>query len=343
MLTTLAKRARARLDPVHWDYFAGGAGDERTVRANEVAFGRLRLVPRVLRATGARDLRTTLLGTDLAAPVLVAPTAFHRLAHPDGEIATARGAAGTVLVVSMAATTPMEAIAAAGGPLWFQLYPQPDEAFTDSLVRRAEAAGCRALVVTVDSPVFGRRDRDQQHGFTDLPAGLACENMRDHTGRVRDIAMDAGIGWDRIGRLRASTRLPILLKGVLHPADAVLAAEHGADGLIVSNHGGRQLDGAIATIDALPAIVQAIGGQVPVLLAGGVRRGAYIVAPIAGGPTAVLVGRPILWGLAADGSDGVRAVLDHLANELDHTLALVGARSTADLTPDIVAGASCSC
>ncbi|MGA5300126.1 alpha-hydroxy acid oxidase [Nucisporomicrobium flavum] len=325
------------LDPVYADFFAGGAGDERTLRGNEEAFQRLRLVPRVLRATGERDLSITLFGTELAAPILVAPTAFHRLAHPDGEAATARGAAGTILVVSMASTTGLEAIAEAGGPLWFQLYPQPDLAFTEAVIRRAEAAGCRALVVTADSPVFGRRERDLRNGFTDLPAGMVCENMRDTTGRVRDIVMDAGLGWDRIDWLRGVTGLPILLKGVLHPADAALAVEHGVSGLVVSNHGGRQLDGAIATVRALPAVVDAVGGRVPVLLDGGVRRGVDVLCALALGATAVLVGRPVLWGLAGGGSAGVRQVLDRLRTELDTALALVGARTPAELTADLVA------
>ncbi|MER7276988.1 alpha-hydroxy acid oxidase [Dactylosporangium sp. NPDC000244] len=339
MFADLRARARERLEPAHWDYFEGGAGDERTMRANTGAFDRVRLLPRVLRATGPRDLRTTLFGTELAAPVLVAPTAFHRLAHPDGEVATARGTAdaGTVLVVSMAATTPVEAIAAAGGPWWFQLYLQPDRGFTAALVRRVEAAGCRALVVTVDSPVFGRRERDQRNRFHDLPPGLACENMRDETGAVRDIAMDAGLGWEGIAWLRGITGLPILLKGVLHPADAELAVEHGVRGLLVSNHGGRQLDGAIAAIDALPAVAEAVGGRLPVLVDGGVRRGADVVAALALGADAVLVGRPVLWGLAAGGAEGVRQVLALLVDDLDRALALVGARTPAGCTPDLVA------
>jgi 4-hydroxymandelate oxidase len=340
-MTGLEALARERLDPVHADFFAGGAGDERTLRANLASFDRLRLVPRVLRATGPRDLRTTLFGTDLATPVLVAPTAFHRLAHPDGEVATARGAAGagTVMVVSMAATRTVEDVAAAGAPLWFQLYPQPDASFTRSVVRRAEAAGCRALVVSVDSPVFGRRHRDLRHGFTDLPTGLACENLRDDSGRVRSIRMDDTLGWDRIDELRDLTGLPLLLKGVLHPADAALAVEHGVAGLVVSNHGGRQLDGAIATIDALPAVVSAVRGRVPVLLDGGVRRGVDVLAALALGATAVLVGRPVVWGLAVDGGKGVRRVLDDLSADLEHSLALAGVRTPADLTPDLVTAA----
>jgi 4-hydroxymandelate oxidase len=339
MFAEIAARARDRLEPAHWDYFAGGAGDERTLRGNEEAFARLRLVPRVLRATGPRDLATTLFGTELAAPILVAPTAFHRLAHAEGELATARGArdAGTVLVVSMAATTPVEDIAAVGAPLWFQVYLQPDREFTAALVRRAEAAGCRALVVTADSPVFGRRERDHRHGFHDLPPGLVCENMRDGTGAVRDIAMDAGLGWADIDWLRGITGLPILLKGVLHPADAQLAVEHGVSGLLVSNHGGRQLDGAIAAVDALPAVAGAVRGRLPVLLDGGVRRGADVLAAIALGACAVLVGRPVVWGLAAGGADGVREVLGLLREDLDRALALAGARRPADVTADLVA------
>ncbi|MFI5913145.1 alpha-hydroxy acid oxidase [Dactylosporangium sp. NPDC051541] len=339
MFADLRARAREVLEPAHWDYFEGGAGDERTLRANEEAFERLRLVPRVLRSTGPRYLGTTLFGTGLRTPILVAPTAFHRLAHPDGELATARGAAaaGTVYVVSMAATTPVEAIAAVAGPWWLQLYPQPDRDFTAALVRRAEAAGCGALVVTADSPVFGRRERDHRNAFHDLPPGLCCENLRDATGAVRDIVMDAGLGWAGIDWLRGVTGLPIVLKGVLHPADAELAVEHGVSGLIVSNHGGRQLDGAVATADALPAVAKAVGGRLPVLVDGGIRRGADVLAALALGADAVLVGRPVLWGLAAGGADGVRLVLDSLSEDLDRVLALAGFRTPAEVTPDAVA------
>ncbi|MFG2062608.1 alpha-hydroxy acid oxidase [Micromonospora sp. NPDC048871] len=342
-LAELADDARRRLDPVHWDFFAGGAEQERTVRANEAAFARRCVVPRVLRGVGRRDLRISLLGSRISMPVLIAPTAFHRLAHPAGEVATAHAAAeaGTIMVVSMAATRPVEEIAAAGGPLWFQLYPQPDLDFTAAVVRRAEAAGCTALVVTVDSPVFGRRDRDLRHRFLDLPPGLTCENMRDASGRVRDIEMDAGLDWARIGWLREVTALPILLKGVLHPADAALAVSHGVDGVLVSNHGGRQLDGTLATLDALPAVVEAVAGRLPVLLDGGIRRGTDILVALALGATAVLIGRPVLWGLAVGGAAGVRHVLDLLHADLDRALALVGASGPADLSSDLVATVAC--
>ena len=335
-MRTLAEKARAALDPVYWDFFAGGAGEERTLVANEDAFDRCRIVPRVLRGVGPRDLRTRLFGTDVAMPVLIAPTAFHRLAHPDGEAGTAAGAraADTVMVVSSAATQPVEEIAATGAKLWFQLYPQPDPGFEAHVIRRAERAGCRALVVTVDSPVLGRRDRDRRNGFADLPAGYACENMRDAGGRVRDIVMDPALGWPQIDRIRAATRLPVLLKGVLHPADARLAAAHGVDGLIVSNHGGRQLDGAIATLDALPAVRAATG--LPVLLDGGVRRGTDILVALALGAAAVLLGRPILWALATGGAPGVRQLLSEMRAELDQAMVLAGAQRTADLIPDLV-------
>lgn len=347
-LADLLAVARDRLDPVHFDFFAGGAGDERTLRANEAAFDRHQILPRVLRGVGEPDLRTVLFGDPVAMPVLVAPTAFHRLAHADGEVACARAvvAADTVMVVSMAATTPIEEIAqaATGMPgahrpprLWFQLYPQPDLAFTESLVRRVEVAGCRALVVTVDSPVFGWRTRDVRNGFLDLPPNLSCENMRDpETGTVRRIELDAGLDWARIGWLRGVTRLPIVLKGILHPSDARLALEHGVDALLVSNHGGRQLDGVPASLDVLPAIVDAVAGRLPVLVDGGIRRGTDVLTALALGATAVAVGRPVVWGLAANGESGVRQVLELLRAELSRAMTLAGVARPADLTPDLL-------
>ncbi|MFI6071934.1 alpha-hydroxy acid oxidase [Actinoplanes sp. NPDC051343] len=337
-LTEPAARAKTNLDPAHWDFFAGGAGEERTVRGNEDAFAGRRIVPRVLRGVGRRDLRTTLLGTGLSMPLLLSPTAFHLLAHPSGEVGTAGAAAaeGVVMVVSMAATQPIEQIAATGAPLWFQLYPQPDAGFERHLVERAAKAGCRALVVTADSPVFGRRERDLRNGFTDLPPGLACENMRDAAGRRRDIAMDPTLTWSVVDRLRGLTDLPIVVKGVLHPADARIAAGR-ADAILVSNHGGRQLDGAIATLDALGPIVAAVEGRIPVLMDGGVRRGTDILVALALGATAVGIGRPVIWALAAGGPPGVRELLAHLRSDLDHALALAGAKRPADLTADLIA------
>ncbi|TDD93307.1 alpha-hydroxy acid oxidase [Actinomadura rubrisoli] len=335
--------ARARLEPAHYDYFAGGAGDEVTLRANEAAFGRLTLLPRVLRGAGVPRTDVTLLGSRAAMPVLIAPTAFHRLADPEGERATARAAAttGTIMIVSMAATVGIEAVAAAapGAALWFQLYPQPDLAFTERVVRRAEAAGCEALVVTVDSPARGVREREVEHGFHDLPDGLCCENLRDG-GRVRPLVMSPDISWRDIAWLRGITTLPIVLKGVLNPLDVPPALDHGVAALLVSNHGGRQLDTLPATVDALPAIVAA-AGDVPVLLDGGVRRGTDAVKAMALGARAVAVGRPVLWGLAADGERGAARVLELLRAEVELALALCGCASADDLGPALVGRAPC--
>lgn len=338
----LRAKARAVLDPVRYDYFAGGADAEVVLAANEAAFRRFALRHRVFRGAERRDLAVALPGARMSMPVLVAPTAFHRLAHPDGELATARAtaAAGTVLVTGMAATTRVDAVVAAaravdpGAAVWFQLYLQPDEEVTATLVRRAADAGCTALVVTADSPVFGRHRRDAEHGFHDLPPGFATENMRDLPGGHRDIAMSPAISWDHLARLREMTALPVWLKGVLHPDDARLAAEHGVAGIVVSNHGGRQSDLAPAAIEALPAVAEAT--DLPVVLDGGVRRGGDVAVALALGAAAVGIGRPVLWGLAADGEHGVTRVLDALRDEFDHVLTLCGGRGPADLTRDLV-------
>jgi 4-hydroxymandelate oxidase len=349
-LRELEAEARQRLDPVAYDYFAGGADDEVTSRANEAAFANLGLIPRVLRGRGTPRLEVSLLGNRISMPVVIAPTAFHRLAHPEGECATARAAAaaGTILIVSMAATAPIEDVAAAGGErsqLWFQLYVQPDLGFTEAVVRRMEDAGCEALVVTVDSPVFGRRERDLRNGFHDLPEGMCCENMREPVGpsqwgRPRDFVFSPELSWEHIDWLRKTTRLPIVLKGIVHPADATLALEHGVDALMVSNHGGRQLDTMLASIDLLPPVVQAVSGRVPLLVDGGVRRGTDVVKGLALGATAVAVGRPIVWGLAVAGEAGVAEVLEMLRSEIGRALALCGCGSPCDVSPDLVRTAS---
>lgn len=323
VLAELHDKARAVLDPVHHDFFAGGAGDEVVLAENEAAFRRLALLPRVLRGREVSE--------DF--PVMISPTAFHKLAHPDGELATARALSGTTLVSSMASTVPIaDVVAAATGPVWFQLYVQPDMAVTEALVRRAEQAGCRALVVTADSPVFGRHRRDLAHGFHDLPPGLAAENMRDLVEPgPRTIAMSPTVSWEHIDRLREMTALPLWVKGILHPRDAELAVGHGVAGIVVSNHGGRQLDLVPAALDALPAVVDAVAGRVPVALDGGVRSGGDIALALALGASAVGIGRPVLWGLAADGDQGVRRVLDVLRDEFLHVLTLCGGELTRDM------------
>jgi 4-hydroxymandelate oxidase len=336
----LEAEARSRLEPAVYDFYAGGTADEITLRANESAFTRISLLPRVLTGRRAVDLAVELLGSRVDMPVLVAPTAFHRLAHPEGELATAQAAAkaGTIMIVSMAATVAVEQVATAGADLWFQLYIQPDLAFTEAIVRRAEQAGCSALVVSVDSPVFGRRERDLRNGFQELPAGLCCENMRDPAdgGRPRRIVFSPGLSWADIGWLRARTALPIVLKGIAHPDDARLALDHGADAIIVSNHGGRQLDTMPAAIELLPPVADAVGGRIPLLLDGGIRRGTDVVKALALGANAVAVGRPVLWGLAVAGPHGVLQVLQTLRSELDAALALCGCGSAAEVSRDLV-------
>ena len=342
--------ARDRLDPVHYDYVAGGARDEVTVRANESAFQRISLLPRVLRGRAKLDTAVTLFGSRASMPVIISPTAFHKLACAEGELATARAAAAadTVMIVSMAATTAVGEVAAAARAavpgrdpqLWFQLYIQPDLEDTEALVRRATDAGCSALVVTVDSPELGVHERNKRNGFTDLPAGMVCENLRnlrgDEPGSVRQIAMSPELSWEHVDWLRAHTKLPILLKGVLHPEDARLALRHGVDGLLLSNHGGRQLDTVPGTIDLLPEMAEAVGGAVPLLLDGGIRRGTDVAKAVALGAVAVGVGRPVVWGLAADGESGAARVLEILREEFEHTMTLCGAGSLEDLTGDLV-------
>ena len=342
--------ARASLDPVYYDYVAGGANDEVTVRANEDGFARLSLLPRVLRGSGRPDPAVTLFGSAVSMPVFASPTAFHRLVCSEGERATARAAAraDVVMIASMASTVAVGEVAAAARAaaaerepvLWFQLYLQPDFEDTAALVRRAVAAGCRALVVTVDSPVLGANERNKRNGFHDLPAGMYCENLRnlrgDEPGSVRQIAMSPELSWDDVDRLRELTDLPILLKGVLHPQDARTAVARGIDGLLLSNHGGRQLDTVPATIDLLPEFAAAVGGAIPLLLDGGVRRGTDVVKALALGATAVGVGRPIVWGLAVAGERGALRVLETLREELEHTLTLCGAAGVADLPADLV-------
>ncbi len=343
-LAELEEEARRRVSPIISDYIAGGADDEVTRRSNERAFRRVGLVPRVLTGAGNPDLSTELLGQRLSMPVLLAPTAFHKLVHHEGEVATARAArnADTVLIAAMAGTVSIAEVApATEGRCWFQMYLQPDRSMTEELVRRAEDAGCKALVLTVDSAVFGRRDRDVRNGFRDLPAGLVCENMRaaaagETESRVRAIGFSTQLDWKEIEWLRTFTKLPIVPKGIAHPADARIAVECGADAVFVSNHGGRQLDSIPGTLELLPAVVDRVAGQVPVLMDGGVRRGTDVVKALAMGAKAVALGRPAMWALAMDGADGVTAALAAIRAELERAVALCGQASVAGLQRDLL-------
>jgi 4-hydroxymandelate oxidase len=343
--------ARRRMEPAAYDYYAGGAGDERTLADNRAAFDRVVLRPRVLAGVERPDTATELLGHRLALPVALAPTAFNRLGDPEGELAAARaaGAAGTLMCCSTIASYPLEEIAAAAtGPLWFQLYVYRDRGVTRDLVRRAEAAGYGALVLTVDTPHLGRRERDIRNHFV-LPPDVRIRNLEPYaktdathwpeassfTQYVHDL-LDPTLTWESIDWLRSVTRLPVFVKGILTPDDAELAVEHGAAGIVVSNHGGRQLDGAIATIDALLEVADRVAGRVPVLMDGGIRRGTDVLKALALGASAVLIGRAYLWGLAARGESGVRQVLDLLRSELELAMALAGCPTVASVTRALV-------
>ncbi len=347
-LQDLEERARAQLDGPAYDYYAGGADDERTLADNVAAWRRMRLRPRVLRDVATVTTATTVLGTEVDAPILVAPTAYQRMAHDEGEAATARGAAaaGTLMVASTIATVALEDVAAAApdAPRWFQVYVRTDRSWSAELISRAVDAGYRALVFTVDLPVLGHRPRDERNDFT-LPDGMEMANMGQAVpkGEGSGLAayasaeLEPSLTFDDIGWVHehAGGR-PVLVKGVLRADDAVRAVEAGADGIVVSNHGGRQLDTALATADALPEIVEAVGGRVEVYVDGGVRRGTDVLKALALGARGVLVGRPILWGLATGGADGVTAVLDELRTQLERAMALCGAADLGDLGPDLV-------
>jgi isopentenyl diphosphate isomerase/L-lactate dehydrogenase-like FMN-dependent dehydrogenase len=332
--------AERLLEPGAFGYFAGGAGDEMTLRDNVEAFSRWQLRPRMLVDVGEVTTATTVLGREVSMPVLVAPTAFQRLAHADGEAATARAAAevGTVMCQStLSSMTPAElAAAATGSRLWFQLYWSSDRAFTADLLAGVAEAGFEAVVFTIDFPVAGRRERDARAAFAlpqefdlpNIPGPLAREDFHADLSRI----VDATLTWRDLEWLRETSPLPLLLKGILTAEDALLAAEHGAAGVIVSNHGGRQLDGVAASLDALPEVVEAVGERVEVLVDGGVRRGTDVVKALALGARAVLVGRPVIWGLAVDGEAGVRDVLELLRCELELGLALLGCRSPGEVT-----------
>jgi isopentenyl diphosphate isomerase/L-lactate dehydrogenase-like FMN-dependent dehydrogenase len=333
--------ARKRLDDASFGYFAGGAGDERTLRDNVDAWGRWQLRPRVLVDVGAASAATVVLGEELPSPIVVAPTAFQRLAHPDGELAMARGAAaaGTVMCLSTLATaTPEEvAEAAPGGRRWHQVYVFRRREATWELVERALAAGCTALVLTVDLPVLGRRERDLRTGFA-IPESVLVPSMAPHgdaawSGMVpADIEVDPTLSWRDLEDLCSRFGVPVLVKGVLGPEDAELALEHGAAGVVVSNHGGRQLDGVPATADVLEEVADAVAERGALLVDGGIRRGTDVLRALALGADAVLVGRAALWGLAVDGEAGVARVLAMLSDDVAAGLALLGCTRPSDVT-----------
>ncbi|HZY19373.1 MAG TPA: alpha-hydroxy acid oxidase [Ramlibacter sp.] len=332
------RRARAALDANAIAYLDSVAGDGITHRANREGWDALRLWPRVLGPLAGSHTRTTLAGRELAHPILLGPVAHQRLFHPDGELASAVAASAQQagFILSTLSNTPLERVAAAvvadadRGPLWFQLYFQHDRSHTLELVRRAEAAGFEALVVTVDAPVNGVRDLERQAGFR-LPPGLAAANLAAPAAAPEGLAalLARAPTWAEVEWLLSQTRLPVFLKGILHPADARQAIGCGVHGLVVSNHGGRTLDGLPATAAALPAVVGAVEGRVPVLVDGGIRRGTDVLKALALGASAVLIGRPLAVGLASAGAQGVAHVLRLLRDEFEAALALSGAATPA--------------
>lgn len=343
--------AREKLPKDVYGYYSGAAWDLQTLHENRDAYKRLRIHYHVLRDVSRRSTECEIFGQKLQTPIFAAPTAFHRLATPDGEMATARGvgAAGSLMTLSSLSTCRLEDVAkAATGPLWFQLYINKDRGFTRELVQRAVTAGYKALVVTVDTPCWGVREADVRNGFR-LPQGIEPVNLMvsdersetlSHTGAgmgdIMSWMLDASLTWKDIEWLAGEVKIPVLVKGICRADDALEAVRHGAGGVQVSNHGGRQLDGAPATIEVLPEIAEAVDGKVPVLIDGGIRRGTDVFKALALGANAVLVGRPVLWGLATAGADGVTTVLEMLRRELDLAMALSGCASIAEISRNLV-------
>jgi 4-hydroxymandelate oxidase len=336
------RAAAEKLDTGVAGYFFGGAGDELTLRENVAAWSGWRLRPRALAGLGEWSTKAELLGDEVSMPVLVAPVAYQGLVDPQGEAAMARAAAtaGTVMCLSTLATMRPRPVAEAapGGRRWFQLYCFKDEGVTRALINEAVDCGYEAIVVTVDAPRGGNRERDRRTGF-EIPAELGVPNVEAALGSGRAITieetfelMEPALTWSYLEDLASECRVPVLVKGVLTAEDAALAIEHGAAGIVVSNHGGRQLDRCLATADALTDAVDAVEGRTPVLVDGGIRRGVDVAIALALGADAVLVGRPALWGLAAGGEAGARGVLELLRAELELTLALCGCASPAELT-----------
>jgi isopentenyl diphosphate isomerase/L-lactate dehydrogenase-like FMN-dependent dehydrogenase len=329
------------LDAGAYGYFAGGADDEVTLRDNLAAFRRWRLRPRMLVDVSATSAQTTVLGTPVSMPLLIAPTAFQRMAHADGEPATARAAAaaGTLMALSTLATAAPAEIAAAapGAPRWFQLYWFKDEGVTRALIDQATDADFRAIVLTIDTPgTLGRRERDLRTGFT---VNAPIPALEAATGRPSGVTpaevfelIEDGLTWRDLERLRGMSDLPLVVKGLLTREDARLALDAGVDGMIVSNHAGRQLDTVLAAIDALPEVIDEVGGEVEVFVDGGVRRGTDVLKALALGARAALIGRPVLWGLAVGGEDGVRDMLEMFRREIGLGMRLLGCAGCRAIT-----------
>ena len=329
-LDDYAQAARARIPAVAWEYIEGGAADEISVRWNREAYREIRLVPRQLNDVSKIDTRVRVLGHDLAHPILLAPTACHMLAHPEGEVATAKGArdAKAGMVLSSYSTVQVESVAEVKPPaFWFQLYVQ-EKGYTQELIRRAAAAGCTAMCVTIDTPNSGPRNRQDRSGFK-FPA-----NLPHISGKTAEHPLK----WSDLTWIRAASSMPVLLKGILHADDVDPGIDAGAAGIMVSNHGGRNLDTAVATIDALPRIVERVRGRVPVIVDGGIRRGTDVLKALAYGADAVMIGRPVVHGLAVAGAQGVQSVIEILRRELELAMALVGKPTIKSIDRSILFG-----
>ena len=336
--------AKERVEAGAWAYLCGASGDETTLGENRAAFGRIKLSPRIFRDLSAASTALTLFGREYSHPIFVAPTAFHRMFHPEGEMATVLGTSAmeSCLTVSTSASTAIEDIVSqATVPPWFQLYIQPDRGFTAELVKRVEAAGCSALVVTADAPLAGLRNREQRAMFR-VPAGIEAVNLR---GMKPVPPLDRVFGsellasapvWKDLEWLRSLTGLPVILKGVIDPEDAVIAADEGVSGIVVSNHGGRTLDTVPAAIEVLPRIAERLQGSLPLLMDGGIRRGTDVLKALALGASAVMVGRPVLHGLAAAGATGVAHVLKILRTELEIAMALTGRATLKEIDRSVI-------
>lgn len=342
--------AAQQLSAMALDYYASGAWDEITLRDNRAAYDRYKLRPRMLIDVSQRDLSTTVLGQTLSIPIAIAPMAFQCLAHPEGEMATAKAAAklGTAIILSTLATKSLEEVATANSLRWFQLYVHRDRGLTKALVERACEAGYQALCVTVDAPLLGKREKDSRNEFV-LPAGMQLANLSNLSNlEISSQSGESGLfayfveqinpatTWRDLEWLQSLSHLPLVVKGILRGDDAIKAVECGAKAIAVSNHGGRQLDGAIASIDALSEVVAAVGEKAEVLVDGGIRRGTDVLKALALGAKAVLLGRPVLWGLAVSGEAGVQHVLELLRDELDVAMALSGCPSLGDIDPSLV-------
>ena len=334
------KIAEGIMTKMAYEYVASGAADEFTVKWNREAFDKIKIRTQVLNDVSKLDTKVSLFGQELPYPILIAPTAFHKIMHPEGEIATARGAgaASAIYVVSSFTTTPIEEIArVATQPLWFQLYVTDDRAFVKDLIQKVEALGCQALCVTVDTSVTGTRDRQQRIKFH-LPAELKAPYMIDMTigSQGQALSYKKSLTWKDIEWLKSFSKMPILLKGILNPEDAEKAIQIGAAGIIVSNHGGRNLDTVPATIEVLPHVAQKVNKRIPVLMDGGIRRGTDVLKAIALGATAVLVGKPICFGLACGGSEGVTKTLTILRKEFEVAMALSGRPTIASIDQSLI-------